>query len=77
MTANPMHNLAQDNKGWLAELSLRYEHRSSRTVIAARRHQGPLTVQKPFYPEGAVCHTYVLHPPGGVLAVGPRLRPDV
>jgi urease accessory protein len=24
-------------------------------------------VQKPFYPEGAPCHCYLLHPPGGVV----------
>ena len=24
-------------------------------------------VQKPFYPEGEVCHVYLLHPPGGVV----------
>jgi urease accessory protein len=24
-------------------------------------------VQRPFYPEGDVCHVYVLHPPGGIV----------
>jgi urease accessory protein len=24
-------------------------------------------VQRPFYPEGGVCHLYLLHPPGGVV----------
>ena len=52
---------------WLASLSLKYEYRLSRTVISARHHQGPLTVQKPFYPEQDVCHTYILHPPAGVV----------
>lgn len=59
--------LQTDATAWLAELALRYEYRAPRTVIAARKHQGPLTVQKPFYPEDDVCHTYILHPPGGVV----------
>ncbi|MGE4421938.1 MAG: urease accessory protein UreD [Pseudodesulfovibrio sp.] len=61
---------------WEAELGLEFASSHGRTVLA-RRHSGPLTVQRPFYPEGgAVCHVYALHPPGGVVG-GDRLRFDV
>jgi len=54
--------------GWRGELALRYERRAERTVLAARRHAGPIVVQKPLYPEGErVCHGIVLHPPGGLV----------
>lgn len=53
--------------GWAATLDLEFAVRGERTVLASRRHSGPLVVQRPFYPEGGVCHVYVLHPPGGVV----------
>ncbi len=72
MTALPK----PDSSSWLAELALVYRHRSDRTVISSRKHRGPLTIQRPFYPEGDVCHTYILHPPGGVVG-GDRLMQDI
>ena len=62
---------------WHAELSLAYERRGVRTVLAQRSHRGPLRVQKSLYPEGdSVCHTILVHPPAGI-AGGDHLRVDV
>jgi len=53
--------------GWHARLDLEFEAREERTVLARRKHEGPLLVQRPFYPDAdGTCHVYVLHPPGGV-----------
>lgn len=63
---------AATDPGWRARLDLCFGVRAGRTVPTARSHHGPLRVQKPFHPEGGVCHTYILHPPGGVVG-GDRL----
>ena len=61
--------------GWSAYLKLGFEVRREATVLARRERFGPLGVQRPFYPEGEVCHVYLLHPPGGV-AGGDQLQID-
>ncbi len=72
LVADPIHFRA-----WRAELSLDYERRGARTVLAARRHDGPLVVQKVLYPEGdAVCHSIIVHPPAGI-AGGDELEINV
>jgi urease accessory protein len=72
----PVHTAPADS-GWRAQLDLRFERVAARTVLAARRHVGPLRVQKALYPEGpGVCQVVVVHPPGGIVA-GDSLAIDV
>ena len=54
-------------KGWQAELQLGFGKIHDKTVLVKRKHFGPLTMQRPFYPEDGVCHVYILHPPGGIV----------
>ncbi len=55
-------------RGWEARLELELELREGRSVVARRRHHGPLVLQRPFYPEAdGTCHAYLLHPPGGLV----------
>lgn len=61
------HSLKDTSHGWKAHLNLGFEKRSGKSVLASRTQSGPLTVQRPFYPEGDICHLYLLHPPGGVV----------
>lgn len=66
-----------EHSGWAARLQLEYQRRGERTVLARRQHFGPLLVQRPFYPQGeSCCHSYLIHPPGGVVG-GDRLDLDV
>jgi urease accessory protein len=53
---------------WFAQLDLQLERRGAKSVLSHVRHQGPLRVQRPFYPEeNGCCHVYLLHPPGGMV----------
>ena len=64
--------------GWCAKLDLVLErgHRG-RTRLARNRHEGPLCVQRPFYPDSdGRAHVYLIHTPGGVVG-GDALDIDV
>lgn len=65
-----MSSLATDYSaatGWQASLELGFRCGRSRTVLSHSKRSGPLSVQRALYPEGDVCHIYLLHPPGGVV----------
>lgn len=53
---------------WPAAIHLAFRHDGTTTRMHRLGGYGPLYVQKPFYPEPQVCHTYLLHPPGGVVS---------
>lgn len=62
---------------WRAELSLAFARRRGASRLVQCRHEGPLYLQRPFYPEGPDCaHAYLLHPPGGIVS-GDVLAVDV
>ncbi len=53
---------------WLASsLNLAtFVDRGDKTVLKNRQQSGPLAVQRPLYPDGETCHTYLLpSTPGG------------
>ncbi|WNL43988.1 urease accessory protein UreD [Halomonas sp. PAMB 3264] len=66
----PSGHRFDDQRRWAASLALRFAQRDGATRMTQARHQGPLRVQRPFYPEGRgeACHIYVLHPPGGLVS---------
>jgi len=57
-----------ESSSWQARLSLSFAQRSRGVRLVKCEHEGPLYVQKAFYPEGPDCaHVYLLHPPGGLV----------
>lgn len=51
---------------WRAALALDYRARDGRTIVHDR-HVGPLRVLRALYPEDGVCHSVLVHPPGGIV----------
>lgn len=63
LSSQPVHE-----NGWAAALQLTFARRADRSVLVERRHDGPLVLQKPHYPEGdEICHGIIVHPPGGIV----------
>lgn len=75
-TSEPAANGYGRQRSWPARLDMRLEADELRTRLKGLEFAGPLRIQRPFYPEGGVCHLYVLHPPGGLVS-GDRLAISV
>ena len=49
---------------WRAQLKLDYSRKGDKTCLVKKSQKGPLTVQRPFYPEGDIwLHSYIFLPP--------------
>ncbi|WP_105050966.1 urease accessory protein UreD [Psychrosphaera saromensis] len=70
-TTTPLKN------AWLASLSLEFSLTPNGSQLTRTKRNGPLSVQKAFYPEGRDCaHIYLLHPPAGIVS-GDELHIDI
>ena len=69
-------DVAPNRTGWRGHLGLQFSEREGRTILSHRMRSGPLSVQRPFYPEQGGMQVYILHPPGGVVG-GDILEIDV
>lgn len=64
-------------RAWKASLALQLSMTSVGCQLTASKRNGPLSVQKAFYPEGYDCaHIYLLHPPAGIVS-GDELSVDI
>lgn len=52
---------------WHGSLNLVFDQRHDKTVLIQEQVQAPLKVLRPFYPEGSVCHSVILHTAGGLV----------
>ncbi|MEH2462686.1 urease accessory protein UreD [Nostoc sp.] len=63
-------------EGWHGKLNLVYADRQGKTQLIYNHQQAPLKVQRPFYPEGEICHSVILHTAGGMVG-GDRLSSNI
>ncbi len=71
-----MNSVVSTAQNWEAYLQLKLTQGEQKTRLVPLKRYGPLSVQRPFYPEQETCHVYLLHPPGGVVG-GDRLELNV
>jgi urease accessory protein len=63
-------------KGWHGQLDLQFTKTDLQTAIQRSYAHAPLKLQRPFYPEGDICHTVLLHSAGGMVG-GDRLSYNI
>jgi urease accessory protein len=65
-----LNQVAQStSEQWLARLAMTFALRNGKTRLVETRREGPLSVQRAFYPEcGGTAHLYLLHPPAGIVS---------
>ena len=76
VSVTPATSEVSATQNWQAYLSLKLSAGTSKTSLIPQKRYGPLSVQRPFYPELETCHVYLLHPPGGVVG-GDQLTLDI
>ena len=76
LSSSQLKSSSVNSRNWRARLELEYKKSNQKTILSHRLHKGPLVIQKPFYPEHDVCHSYLIHPPGGIVG-GDILELDV
>ena len=63
------NNQLVTGRNWRAKLLLEFSSTVHGTRLSLVQRNGPLSVQKAFYPEGPKCaHVYLLHPPAGIVS---------
>ena len=62
-----LNDIVGNKQYWFARLELGFKFDQNRTVLAHRKHTGPVRVQKMLWPEKTgVCHAIIVHPPAGI-----------
>jgi urease accessory protein len=69
--AAPVAPLSSSGR-WQGRLQLVFAAKAGATELIHSQTKAPLKVQRPFYPEGPVCHSVILHTAGGMVG-GDRL----
>ncbi|EED32942.1 urease accessory protein UreD [gamma proteobacterium NOR5-3] len=76
-TLEPTAESSKPLRTWRAQLDLSFRESAGRTRLNHCLHEGPLRVQRLFYPEpSGKAHCYLLHPPGGVV-LGDQLKINI
>jgi urease accessory protein len=60
------------SSAWHGRLELTFDRPQQQTRLCHRYSEAPLKIQRPFYPEGDLCHGVMLHTAGGIVG-GDRL----